>query len=167
MAAAQLLAAADTANVTHLTINACDPQARWTDYFIVKTPVTLLSATITNEAFQKAMEPVFAKRVDTTKAIADTGKRTSEILQTETEIKGNIVPVGKDETCIYFGGVIDVTQPTQAISYTLAVVGCMTVIGGKVVTVYRYGRGTDIEHVKVLMPSARLFANGIKESPAR
>ena len=45
---------------------------------------------------------------------------------------------------------------------TLAMSGCMTVVSGKVVTIYRYAPGTTDADIRALMPSVLAFAKAIK-----
>ncbi|WP_447726441.1 hypothetical protein [Sphingomonas koreensis] len=160
-AAAQLLAAADRDNVTHLTVNLCDEKRRWTDYFLVKTPVAALSVTTTTAEFQKVMEPYLAKELDTNALLNSASEQVSGVLGSKVDLKGRITFLGKDDTCLYLGGIFDVKGEVSGISYTLALAQCMTVVEGKLLNVIRYGEGKDAKSVEALMPSARAFAQGV------
>lgn len=165
-AVAQLVAAGDRGNVTHLTINHCDEAQRWTAYFLVKTPTEALMVTTTNAEFQKVVEPILTKGFNSEEIAASASKDVSATLQSKIDLKGQIRFLGKDETCLYLGGVFDVTGASGS-SYTLAMAQCMTVVEGKVLSVYRYGEGKDSKAVEALQPSAKAFAKGIRRASAQ
>lgn len=166
-AVSQLVAAGDTANVTHLTVNSCDKSRRWVDYYLVKTPTTILLATTTNEEFQRVMEPVLAEGFDSEAIGKSASERLSDMMQTKVDIKGKVSSFGKDETCVYLGGILDAKAPDRDTAYTLAMAACMTVIEGKVMTIYRYGAGDTVAAIEALRPAAKAFAKDIAVAATR
>jgi len=165
-AAAQLIAASDRDNVTHASLLQCDEKRRWVDYFLIKTPTTALVATMTNDAFQRAAEPELAKGFNSDEITASVSKDVSETVQSKIDLKGQIVFLGKDETCLYLGAVFDVTG-ANGTAYTLAMAQCMTVVGGKMLSIYRYGEGKDGKAVEALKPSAKALAQAIRPAAAQ
>lgn len=165
-AAAQLIAASDRDNVTHLSLLQCDETRRWLDYFLIKTPTVALMATVTNDEFQRAVEPDLAKGFNSDEIVASASKDVSETFQSKVDLKGKIVYLGKDEVCLYLGGVFDVTM-RGGVDYTLAMAQCMTVVAGKMLSIYRYGDGNDRKAIEALMPSTKALAKAIRPTPSQ
>jgi hypothetical protein len=166
-AAAQLVAAADRDNVTHLTVVHCDEKRRWTDYFLIKTPTAALMATMTNAELQQALEPILIKGLDSDAITKSASEQLSGTLQSKIDLKGRIEFLGKDDSCLYLGGVLNLKGEADGSGYTLAMAQCITVVEGKALTVYRYGDGEDRKAVEALMPSARAFAKAIRPASAQ
>lgn len=165
-AVAQLVAASDRDNVTHLSLLQCDRNRRWLDYFLIKTPTVALMATTTNDEFQRMAEPELAKGFNSDEITASVSKEVSKTVQSKIDLKGQIVFLGKDETCLYLGAVFDVTGANGS-AYTLAMAQCMTVVEGKMLSVYRYGEGKDSKAVDALKPSAKALAKAIRPAAAQ
>ncbi|MBX3593176.1 hypothetical protein [Sphingomonas sp.] len=155
------IAAADRMNVTHLSVHACGTKPPWRSYFLVKTPVQLLRVVTTTAELQAAVWPELVRGFDSRAIETRSSDQATRVLGARTTVKGEMVPLGKDESCLYLGGVIDVRTPERKVGYTLSVAGCMTVVGGRVMTIYRYAPGTTMDSVRALMPSARAFAAAI------
>lgn len=164
--AAQMIAAADRSNATLLTVNSCTKGEAWKNYFLVKVPVQLIPLTVTNAQLQAELGPALDQAIESDEVSKSVSESTSGTLGTEVQVKGQIKGYGKDETCLYLGGVMDAAVPKTGLKYTLAVVGCMTVVGGKVVTVYRYAPGTTEADILALRPSTLAFAQGIRTKVA-
>lgn len=164
-ATAQRIAAADSRNVTHATVTACTADKTWRDYFILKTPNELLGVATTTAELQAAVVPAL-KQADSAAAMAETSKGLSGTLGSKVEVKGEVLGYGQDDRCVYLGGVLDLNAPDRGIAYTLAMAGCMTVVGGRVVTIYRYAPGTSAADVRALLPSVRNFAGSIRVKAA-
>ena len=108
-AAVQLLAAADDVNLTHLTMLPCDDGSlSKPDYVIVKTPKTMLLATLTRETLLAELAKVFD--ATTYKPLPGTNdnieKRFEELVGEHPEILGAVKPLGRDDICSYMGGVL-------------------------------------------------------------
>jgi hypothetical protein len=165
-AAAQLIAASDRDNVTHLSLLQCDEKRRWIDYFLIKTPTVALMATMTNAELQQAVEPELAKGFNSDEIVASVSKEVSDTFRSKVDLKGQIVFLGKDESCLYLGGVFDVAG-ANGTGYTLAMAQCMTVVEGKMLSIYRYGGGKGRKAVEALMPSTKILAKAIRPTSPR
>ena len=159
-AVAQMVAAADNRNVTHLTALSCDADTAWKDYFILKTPNELLAISTNTAELQQAVGPAL-KTALTTADNEEASKSVSRTMGSPVQIKGEVRGYGQDANCLYLGAVLDMDAPERGIKYTLAMSGCMTVVAGKVVTIYRYAPGTTDADVRKLMPSVLAFAKAI------
>ncbi|MDK2770079.1 MAG: hypothetical protein KYX69_20460 [Sphingomonas sp.] len=160
-AVAQMVAASDNRNVTHLTTLSCDADKAWKDYFILKTPNELLAVSTNTTELQQAVGPVL-KAAQSGGENDEASKSVSRTMGSPVQIKGEVRGYGQDAHCLYLGAVLDMAAPEKGISYTLAMSGCMTVVSGKVVTIYRYAPGTTDADVRKLMPSVLEFAKAIK-----
>ncbi|MBA4762905.1 hypothetical protein [Sphingomonas sp.] len=159
-AVAQMLAAADPRNVTHLTAMSCSADMAWKDYFILKTPNELLAVSTTTAELQRAIGP--ALNAQSGGENEEASKSVSRTVGSPVQIKGEVRGYGQDAHCVYLGAVLDMAAPERGIAYTLAMSGCMTVVSGKVVTIYRYAPGTTDADIRKLMPSVLAFAKAIK-----
>ena len=122
-AVAQMLAAADNRNVTHLTAMSCDADKAWKDYFILKTPNELLAVTTDTAELQRAMGPGFNAQSGGDNEEAS--KSVSRTIGSPVQIKGKVRGYGQDANCVYLGAVLDMAAPERGIAYTLAMGGCM------------------------------------------
>lgn len=159
-AVAQMVAAADNRNVTHLTVLSCDAEKAWKDYFILKTPNELLAVSTNTAELQRAIGP--ALNAQSGGENEEASKSVSRTMGSPVQIKGEVRGYGQDAHCVYLGAVLDMAAPERGIAYTLAMSGCMTVVSGKVVTIYRYAPGTTDADVRKLMPSVLAFAKAIE-----
>ena len=159
-AVAQMLAASDNRNVTHLTAVSCDADKAWKDYFILKTPNELLAVSTTTAELQQAIGPAL-KAAQSAASLDEASKSVSRTMGSPVQIKGEVLGYGQDANCVYLGAVLDMAAPERGIAYTLAMSGCMTVVAGKVVTIYRYAPGTTDADIRKLMPSVRAFAKAL------
>ncbi|MFL9841289.1 hypothetical protein ABS767_09965 [Sphingomonas sp. ST-64] len=164
--AAQMVASADNVNATLLTVNSCTKSEAWKDYYLVKVPVQLIPVTITNAELQAQVGPALEQAIDSDQINKKASERTTETLGTEVQVKGQIKGYGKDETCLYIGGIMDAAVPKTGLKYTLAVTGCMTVVGGKMLTIYRYSPGKSEADILRLRSATRAFAQGIRVKAA-
>ena len=161
---AQILAAGDTTNVTHLQIGRCDiaqPNARF-DYTLVKTPRSVLAATVGRSSLIAGVGDEFNNPV--TLANFDFGKAGADVsvaFGKTVTLAGAIKPLGRDDMCAYLGGVIDVK--TGDMAYAQAVGACITAVGGRVVIVYRYGPDNTPAGVAKLVVEAKSVAGSIRD----
>lgn len=165
-AVAQVLATGDTRNVTHLTAISCDSAKAWMDYFILKTPNELLLITTTNTEIQEAVGPAL-EAADISQDVGEAAKSLSRTMGSEVQIKGQVRGHGRDQHCLYLGAILDMKAPERGIEYTLAMSGCMTVIEGKMITIYRYAPGKTTADIRKLMPSVLAFAKTISPIAAK
>jgi hypothetical protein len=156
-----MLAAADNRNVTHLTAMSCDADKAWKDYFILKTPNELLAVSTNTAEFQQAVGSALKAAVSA-KDVDEASNSLSRTMGSPVQVKGEVRGYGQDANCLYIGAVLDMAAPERGIAYTLAMSGCMTVVSGKVVTIYRYAPGTTDADIRKLMPSVLAFAKAIK-----
>lgn len=166
--AMQLLAAGDRDNVTHVTFLTCGENVtgKAGRYWLVKTVTALLSVDMTREELLIALTPTFNAGYtveETAKILENAEANVSSALGAKVEYAGDVQPRGVDKTCAYVGGAIQVTAGT--LKYDQAVGGCLTVVGRRQITVYRYGNKTDSASIIALMQEARDFAATIKVVP--
>ncbi|URW75947.1 hypothetical protein M9980_01570 [Sphingomonas donggukensis] len=150
---AQMVAATDEASVTHLTMFQCgDADGSKPDYFMVKTPKAALTVTTERAPFLDSIAaamktPTIQARIGTV-TNEDVAKNFDKVFGDRPDIGGAIKPLGRDDVCVYLGGVM--SYKTPLISYSRAVSGCITAVGGKVITITRYSDGVPANVVKHL-----------------
>ena len=165
---AQLVAAADQDNVTHLTLYRCGPQdGVRTDYILVKTPRQALFANLEREQALVAMSqvfenPEFESALDS--APEQVEGNVSSVVGREVDLTGRIRPLGRDETCAYMGGTFQVTG--EQISYPISAGVCMTVVSGRLVSINYYGPDRGEAGVRDLLVRAKGFAESLSGRPA-
>ena len=167
-----LVAAADTLNVTHVALRPCDAmlsdEEPLKDYYLIKSPRAGLAASVSREAFLAEMAQHFGKaewqvggaRV---KEITDkTNRDIRETLSPSLAVEGDFGARGTDADCAYLGGEAIVSLGTSR--YPIQGGACMTSVGNKVLTVYLYGEPTE-NGVVALMQKSRDLAMAFKASP--
>lgn len=156
---AKRTAALDTDNVTLLTLDSCGAGADASDYAIVKTPAALVDTPMTLRKLLR--DPAFARQTRP-EAPADAEKAMEDDLSARAgapvDLVGGVGGMGHDEVCGYLAGTISAQGSASGV-FSLG--GCMTVVGGRVVTIFFYGRGGDVATVRRLMAKARAFALSI------
>lgn len=173
---ARLVAAGDTANVTHLTLFPCDAAldasglGAQKDYILIKTPKQALSAQVTRDELLKGLgdafeSPAFTQALASGELLKEAGKGVSNAVGRTVDLSGNVAPRGKDDLCAYLGGVMAVASSVK--SYTLAVGTCITAIGGRVLSVYWYGSNERPAGVARLLVRAKGLAQTITSRPGR
>ncbi len=169
-AAADLLAAADTENVTHASLFRCDQMATeagpGNDYYLLKTPRRALVATVSRPELIAGLAREFGKaewQEGGTKAASLTEKASGSISETfnaRVEVKGSFSPRGTDADCVYMGGEATVSMPD--ISYPIQAGACLTSVGNKMITVYTYDDPKGSDGVVRLMRRAQALAMAFK-----
>jgi hypothetical protein len=79
---------------------------------------------------------------------------------------GSPQPLGRDDACAYMGGAITGADATGK-STTVLLGGCITSVGGKVISVFRYvgsGKGKD---VGALLRESRALALQVRAVPTK
>ncbi|PXA95089.1 hypothetical protein DMC47_19980 [Nostoc sp. 3335mG] len=166
-AAAKMAEAADPNNATLASFYPCDKmsQARNTDYFLLKTIKTMTDVTFEREELLAALtaeltNPNFSADNLSKKAGEDSSKSVSDAVGTDVKVTTKILPLGRDADCAYMGGVVAAAFGADTV--TLSVGACLTVVGGRMVMVYRYAPGTTMEQAKPLLPQVRNLAMAIR-----
>lgn len=156
---AQRAAALDKDNVTLLTLDSCGAHADAADYAIVKAPVALAGTEMRLRDVLR--DPAFA-RPTPSEAPPETEKLMEDELSAKTgapvDLVGGVGGMGHDDVCGYLGGTI---SAQSGASGTFSLGGCMTVVGGRVLTIFFYGRGGDAATIRRLQARARAFALSI------
>lgn len=170
---AQQVAAGDIENLTHLTLFPCTsgkggPGIGDQNYIVIKTPRQVLLTQVSREELLKGLgeefeKPAFAEALTSGNSLKDIAKGASEALGTPVDLSGEVAPRGKDEICAYLGGTLKVE--TKAISYTVAVGGCITSIEGRVMTVYWYGPDQGPAGIARLLVKTKALAATITGRP--
>lgn len=141
-AGAQLTAAMDQDNMTLSTLIPCGAtKMDGPDYFLVKAPNAALAATYERETFMAELEkamalPTFADPSTTNSRVE---QNIEKVIGQRPDLTGGVKPLGRDKVCVYMGGVMSLTSGD--ISYSRAITACMTIVGGKIITIYRYSEG--------------------------
>ncbi|HEY0011988.1 MAG TPA: hypothetical protein VGB79_03955 [Allosphingosinicella sp.] len=167
---AQLMAAADPRNVTHLTLVGCGPQqGLGANYIIIKTPMEGLSARMGREQFLEAISAAFREgpfnSADFQSSIADeAGRHLSTVSRTPVNLSGDIRPLGLDRVCGYMGGIMEVRS--AAGNYSRSVGICMTSISDRLLNINWYGPAQGSPGVADLLLRSRQLAERITATPA-
>lgn len=173
---ARLVAAGDTANVTHLTLFPCDAPLDASalggqkDYILIKTPKQALNAQVTRDELLQGLgdafeSPAFTEALASGQLLKEAGKGVSNVVGRTVDLSGNVARRGKDDLCAYLGGVMAVASSVK--SYTLAVGTCITAIGGRVLSVYWYGSDERPAGVARLLVKTKGLARTITSRTGR
>jgi hypothetical protein len=167
---AQLVAAGDSENVTNLTLFPCDDPVEGpdlgagNDYILIKTPKQALIAEVSRVELLRGLgqafeNPAFTEALASGKLLKDAGKGVGDVVGTTVDLSGDVAPRGKDDFCAYLGGTMAVASSIK--SYTVAVGGCITAVGGRVLSVYWYGADEGPASVARLLVKAKGLARTI------
>lgn len=163
---AQIMSAADTVNVTVLTLNRCGGAivTGAGDYTLLKTPTGLLVQNISRATLLAELGREFAN-TDAMKAmsensVAEAAGSLTKLGGPRMTMTGKLLPRGRDEVCGYLGGSTHVESGATA--YDQAVGSCITAVGGRVIVIHRYGKQIDDAGILQLMREARAMALSIK-----
>jgi hypothetical protein len=168
---AQLLAAGDNENVTHLMLNWCEPRSREAiddDYILIKTPKHALLAFVDRKSFMEAVgvefdKPDFAAALAREDFTDGAEKSLEETLGSKIDIGGALRPLGKDDVCAYLGGTLEIATPKLA--YKISVAGCITSVANRVVTLYWYGPDKGAPGIASLITRVRTLATKVEGHP--
>ena len=169
--AMQLIAAADNDNVTNLALLMCDDTtATKADYYLIKTPKTMLAHTIDRPALLAEMKKAMAlPEFNKSAGLADNNKIEKDFAGVvgggKPEIEGAIKPLGVDGDCYYIGGVL--SFKSADVNYTRAASSCITSIGGKMIAITRYSDGAVVGNMRRHLATARALAMAIKVVAAK
>lgn len=165
VAVAQLLAAVDTDNVTLLTLNDCESMRADGNYLIIKTPISVLNAEISRaELIGEMTTPEAAQGMEEGASDSDreTNERYAELGAEDASIATDIKMRGNDDVCVYLGGIGTETVGGKVIPKAIA--GCLTAVGGRMVSLYGYREGGDPEGYRKLMPQLKHWALQIEQA---
>jgi hypothetical protein len=166
---AQLLAAADDRNVTHLTLYRCGQSgAAITDYILIKTPIEALLIRASREQLLQALGAEFQGPLGSAagaEALTNQAEsRVSSVLGAEVNLTGVVRPLGLDSFCAYMGGTMQVTSSLG--NYTGSLGMCMTAVSERMVTINWYGADGGSAGVAELLRRSRQLAERITATPA-
>lgn len=166
---AQMVAAADVDNITDLSLFPCGDDGSAANYFLVKTPKSMLATSVTRPELLAAAgaefdKPEFNEMLASGTINDKTSKAYTDMTQQVTTLTGQVKPLGRDETCAYLGGVLNFK--TDKIAYSRAISGCITAVADRAIFVFRYSEGEPANVLKML-PVAKAFALSIKGAPAQ
>lgn len=164
----QLMAAADTMNVTLLTMVRCDDAIApltMDEYFILKAPKTELFATLTQEQLFEGLSEEFGNPQSEVnmldgKVMDEVSETYTNLLNTELKVDGTINPAGIDDVCGYLAGVLELSSDGETIKASAAV--CLTIAKNKLLSVNYYAPGETEADVRSAMAKAKDIAKFIR-----
>lgn len=159
VALAQTVASTDTDNTTHVTLYQCGATlANVGDYVLIKTPVRVLSLTIDRPTLLAQIAPEFDKPlvVDKPKFDAKVADSLNRVSGAPAKVTTQIDTRGHDDVCGYIAGHAQVA--VAGASDVVAVGGCVTSVGGRVVEIFRYTKYTGEQDVARMLKEARAMA---------
>lgn len=165
--AADMLAQSDSQNRTPVTLVRCDrrdkPEGMRYDYYLVKTPRVAPPA-MTRADFIAMMTKELALPVyqDGKAPLEGVEDGLSKTLGTRVDLSGAIKPRGADDVCVYLGGEVQVTSALA--SYPIAVGGCGTIVGGKLIYVYSYDDSAKPGSVAAQIRRTRALAETLRST---
>lgn len=159
-------ASLDKQNVTALSIVPCAENADPLDYMLIKAPIAMVNADVTMPQLLSMLGPEFDKPEGADIPLPGTEKTVGDALTEHAgapvEVSMAIGPRGHDDRCAYIGGLARVEGMADG---GMAVGGCVTVAGGRMLMVFVYSRGSDASAVRALLPRARALALSVKVKP--
>lgn len=169
-AVTQMVAASDANNLTLLMIFDCAGEPGDTDNFVIKIPARFLMVEVTREQLIREVSAAFETpeiraEITSERLNAITSSSISDVLNTEVQIDSAFAPSGHDDVCVYMDGIITMTVAEKEIK--VAAAGCMTAVGGRMLSIYRYGEGNIPGRSKKLIPEVRAMAESIRVRAAR
>ena len=81
------------------------------------------------------------------------------------DLRGDVRPLGRDQSCAYLGGTVDVKTPVK--SYAIANGTCMTAVSDRVIATFWYGPDTSSAGIRRLLDKAKGLALAVRRRPAR
>ncbi len=168
--AADLLATGDRENLTPAMFVRCElrdsAKDMKYDYYLIKSPRAAMPP-MTRADFIAMMVRELALPAyqdgDATFGAVEEG--LSDAMGTKVDLSGAIKPRGNDNVCIYLGGEVTVTSAIA--TYPIAVGGCGTIVGGKMLFVYSYDDPAKPNSVAVQLRRARALADRLAAADGR
>lgn len=166
---ADAIARADEQNFTLATFIGCehqDDEDAMKDYVIIKASKRAAMMNFDKASTLDQLN-IVASSPKAPKADERMLKKTSDSIESATgqrlEFEGAIEYAGRDSDCIYLAGRMGLKDKPEG---SLLVVGCTTVAGGKLITVYRYD-ARPIADVATLKAETRNIAISINKPVVR
>ncbi len=164
----QLVAAADTQNITHYSLLSCSEQRDdkpIMNYLIIKSPKQALTVRVNRKAFldglgQAFENPEFKKYLESGEVEREVEKGFSEVANQKLRLDTSIEPYGRDDVCGYLGGIAKYTQVPE--TYAIAMGACLTSIADRVIFIYHFGDDLSPEGIGSLMLKSKLLAESIE-----
>jgi len=171
--AAELLAKGDRENETQVTLMRCDKQGKpdgmQYDYYLIKSPRAamppLARADFIAMMTKELALPQYQSGSSGKASLDDAADGLSDTLGMKVDLSGEIKPRGADGSCVYMGG--EVTVSSAAATYPIAVGGCGTTVGGKMLFVYSYDDPAKRNAVAVQLMRARSIVDRLKAADGR
>ncbi|WP_423142650.1 hypothetical protein ACOYW6_04690 [Parablastomonas sp. CN1-191] len=141
-AVAQLIASADSQNVTVLTLVKCShvPGTGMEDYFLLKSPVRALMMDMPREELLAALQPELAAQdnlmSDANKAKVD--ENLSNAFGTAASVGGAYRYVGRTGACLDMAGTMTFSANGKSVETDAA--SCLTGVGGKMLAIHHYSK---------------------------
>lgn len=162
---AQLRAAADDQNVTHLTLYRCQEAGVRRDYILIKTPNAALPLRLPRQSFLAGVGEAFDSgplRSDLASGemVRQVEDRVSSVIGREVDLTGSIRPLGRDDVCAYLGGTMQVSSST--LTYSVSLGTCITVVSNRVITINWYGPDNGSAGIADLLRHSRRLAEQIQ-----
>ena len=98
-------------------------------------------------------------------SLDDAAGSLSDTMGTKVDLSGEIKPRGADDSCVYMGG--EVTVSSAVATYPIAVGGCGTTVGGKMLFVYSYDDPAKPNAVAAQLRRVRAIVDQLKAVDGR
>lgn len=168
--AADLLATGDRENHTSAMFIRCElrdsAKDMKYDYYLIKSPRAVVPPMKrTDFIAMMVRELALPAYQDGDATFGAVEEGLSDAMGTKVDLSGAIKPRGNDNVCIYLGGEVTVTSAIA--TYPIAVGGCGTIVGGKMLFVYSYDDPAKPNSVAVQLRRARALADTLAAADGR
>jgi hypothetical protein len=156
---------AESLDGDHVTLVSLVPCKRgdMTDYILIKAPKRAVNQTVTLDQLMRQIGPEFDRQNGNNIAIPATEAKLGGALSAQhgesVDVALALGPRGRDKSCAYIGGTV---RSDGLAGNVVAVGGCITAIGGRMLMVTLYGAGDKPETVSRLLRNSRAIALTIK-----
>jgi len=159
-------ALADNRNATILTLVDCRPGKELDRYLVIKSPYHLLTENADRAALLASLaatfnDPTFRKRIESGEFDRQVNARNAEIGRADLSVQTELKPRGVDDVCAYIGGNGAVSTGAGR-SKTMALAGCMTVVGHRTIALYFVTVADTPRTFETLYKPARALALSIR-----
>jgi hypothetical protein len=168
--ATDLLAKGDLENLTPAMFVRCElrdsAKDMKYDYYLIKSPRAAMPAMARADFIAMMVKELALPAYQNGDAtFGEVEKGLSDAMGTKVDLSGAIKPRGNDNVCIYLGG--EVTVASAIATYPIAVGGCGTIVGGKMLFVYSYDDPAKPNSVAVQLRRARALADKLTAADGR
>ena len=158
----QVLAASDHRNVTLLSLIECDQHSTGRSYILFKTPVAALNAELDRDVTLRELAAE-AEVLPMSTVLDAAGEVKSEASGESTKVDGDFGPRGRDDVCVYMGGLLRTASGTETQAQALGT--CITVAGKRLIVLNAYEDSADPAAYKAILPKTRNWVLGIVARP--